>query len=110
MTDVTTLVLGLSVSHFWVVVFLVLHPMESISLNSFVLLGRLAVLLASALAVGCWLGDFLNKAIGVINFAKHFQNFMDDAVVWFLNSRLGLGLSCARDFRGLISMVTWCIG
>ena len=23
----------------------------------------------------------LNKAIGIINFAKHFQNFMDDAII-----------------------------
>ena len=33
--------------------FLVLHPMESISLNSFVLLEHLAMLLASTLAINC---------------------------------------------------------
>ena len=34
-------------------VFLVLHPMESISLNSFVLLEHLALLLTSTLAINC---------------------------------------------------------
>ena len=52
---------------------------------------------------------FLNKAIRIINFAKHFQNFIDDTMIWFLNSKLDLNLSCAKDFRNLISMVTWCI-
>ena len=33
--------------------FLVLHPMESISLNSFVLLEHLAMLLTSTLAINC---------------------------------------------------------
>ena len=53
--------------------------------------------------------NFLNKAIGIINFAKHFQNFIDDTMIWFLNSKLDLNLSCAKDFRNLISMVPWCI-
>ena len=35
------------------VMFLVLHPMESISLNSFVLLEHLAMLLTSTLAISC---------------------------------------------------------
>ena len=46
---------------------------------------------------------------GIINLAKHFQNFIDDTMIWFLNSKLDLNLSCAKDFRNLISMVTWCI-
>ena len=25
--------------------------------------------------------NFLNKAIGIINFAKHFQNFIDDTMI-----------------------------
>ena len=53
------------------VMFLVLHPMESIFLNSFVLLEHLALLLTSTLAINCYLRNFLNKAIGIINFAKH---------------------------------------
>ena len=110
MINVTTLILKLSISHFWMVMFLVLHPVESMSLNSFVLLGRPAVLLASTLAINCWLRNFLNRAIGIINFAKHFQNFIDDAVVWFLGSKLDLSHSCAKDFRSLISVVAWCIG
>ena len=38
---------------FWMVMFLALHPMESISLNSFVLLEHLAMLLTSTLAINC---------------------------------------------------------
>ena len=38
---------------FKMVMFLVLHPMESISLNSFVLLEHLAMLLTSTLAINC---------------------------------------------------------
>ena len=33
--NLTTLILKLSISHFVMVIFLVLHPMESMSLNSF---------------------------------------------------------------------------
>ena len=39
MINVTTLILKLSISHFQIVMFLVLHPMESISLSSFVFAG-----------------------------------------------------------------------
>ena len=35
------------------VMFLALHPMESISLNSYVLLEQLAMLLTSTLAINC---------------------------------------------------------
>ena len=63
------------------VVFLALHPLESISLNSFVLLEHLAMLLTSALAINCQLRNFLNKAIGIINFAKPFLNFIDDTMI-----------------------------
>ena len=48
-------------------------------------------------------------AIGIINFAKHFQNFIDDTMIRFLSTKLDLNLSCTKDFRNLISMVTWCI-
>ena len=40
---------------------------------------------------------------------KSFSNFIDDTMIWFLNSKLDLNLSCTKDFRNLISMVTWCI-
>ena len=53
MINVTTLILKLSISHFQMVMFLVLHPMESISLNSFVLLEHPAMLLTSTLAINC---------------------------------------------------------
>ena len=55
--------------------------MESISLNSFVLLEHLAMLLTSTLAINCELRIFLNKAIGNINFAKPFLNFIDDTMI-----------------------------
>ena len=38
---------------FKMVMFLALHPMESISLNSFVLLEHLAILLTLTLAINC---------------------------------------------------------
>ena len=91
------------------VIFLVMHPVGSVSLRSFVLLGRLALLLASVLAVDCWLRDFLDRAIGVVDFLKHFLNFIDDTMIWSLNSKLDLNLSCAKDVLNLNSLVTWCI-
>ena len=30
-------------------------------------------------------------------------------MIWYLNSKLDLNLSCAKDFKNLNSMVTWCI-
>ena len=89
--------------------FLALHPMESISLSSFVLLEHLAILLTSTLAINCQLRNFLNMAIGIINFAKPFLNFIDDTMILYLNSKLDLNLSCAMVFRNLNSMVTGCI-
>ena len=61
--------------------FLALHPMDSISLNSFVLLEYLAILLTSTLEINCYLRNFLNKAIGFINLAKPFLNFIDDIMI-----------------------------
>ena len=91
------------------VMFLALHPMESISPSSFVLLEHLAILLTSTLAINCQLRNFLNTAIGIINFAKPFLNFIDDTMILYLNSKLDLNLSCAMVFRNLNSMVTGCI-
>ena len=53
MINVTTLILKLSISHFLMVMFLALHPMDAISLNSFVLLEHLAMLLISTLEINC---------------------------------------------------------
>ena len=55
--------------------FLALHPMESISLNSFVLLEHLAMLLTSTLAINCQLRNFLNKAFWYHKFRKTFSKF-----------------------------------
>ena len=77
--------------------------------NSFVSLEHLAMLLTSTLAINCSLRNFLNKAIGIINFTKPFLNSVDDTFICYLNSKLDLNLSSAKDFRNLNSMVTWCI-
>ena len=63
------------------VMFLAIHPMESIPLKAFVLLEHLAMLLTSTLTINCYLRNFLNKAIGIINFAKPFLNFIDDTMI-----------------------------
>ena len=78
MINVTTLILKLSIFHFWMVMFLALHSMESISL---LLLEHLAMMLTSTLAINCELRNFLNKAIGIINFANPFLNFIDDTMI-----------------------------
>ena len=44
-------------------------------------LEHLAMLLTSKLTINCKLRHFLNKAIGIINFAKHLQNFIDDIMI-----------------------------
>ena len=41
----------------------------------------------------------LNKIINVIYFAKPFLHFIDDSMIWYLNSKLDLNPSCAKDFR-----------
>ena len=66
----------------------------------------LAMLLTSTPAIKCKLRDFSNKVISIINFAKPFLNFIYDTMTWYLNSKLD---SCAKSFRNLNSMVTWCI-
>ena len=52
----------------------------SISLNSFVLLEHLAMLLTNT-RNKLLTQNFLNKAIGIINFAKPFLNFIDDTMI-----------------------------
>ena len=59
------------------------------------------MLLTSTIAIIFLLRIFLNKAIGIINFAKPFVNFIDDTMIWYLNSKLDLNLSCVKDFRNL---------
>ena len=38
-------------------------------------------------------------------FSKLYRRYYD----WYLNFKLGLKLSCPKNFRNLNSMVTWCI-
>ena len=75
------MILKSSISNFKMAMFLTLHPIESISLNSFVLIEHLAMLLTSTLTINCYLTNFLNKVIGIINFAKPFLNFIDDTMI-----------------------------
>ena len=91
------------------VMFLALHPKESISLNSFVLLEHLVMLLNLTLAINYQFRNFFNKAMGILNFAKPFHYFIDDTMILYLNSKLDLNLYCANDFQNLSSMVTWCM-
>ena len=51
--NVTILILKLSISYFLMVISFALHPMESISYNSFILQEHLAMLLTSTLAINC---------------------------------------------------------
>ena len=44
---------------------------------------------------------------GIISFAKPILNSIDDAMIRYLNSKLDLNLSCAKDFQNMSSMVTW---
>ena len=46
---------------------------------------------------------------GIISFAKPILNSIDDAMIRYLNSKLDLNLSCAKDFQNMSSMVTWWI-
>ena len=43
------------------------------------------------------------------DFAKPFLNFIDDTMIWYLNPKLDLNLSCTKGFLDLNSLVTWCI-
>ena len=81
--------------------FLALHSMGSMSLGSLVLLGHLTVLLTTALTVSCWLCIFMGGVVSVVDFSGPLLDFIDETVVWYLDSVLGLGLSCAWGFEGL---------
>ena len=41
--------------------------------------------------------------------SKTYPNFIEDTIILYLNSKLNLNLSCAKEFRNLNSVVTWCI-
>ena len=96
--------------------FLPLHPTESISLSSFLLLEHLAMLLTSTLVINCYLRNFLNKGIGIINFAKHFLKFYRryyDLISKFqvgLKSLLRQGLSEPEFFCDLVYKLKKIVG
>ena len=113
------------------VMFLAQHPMKSMSLNLFVSLENLATFLTSTLAIIClvflslshircgtWFYwflifvaflTFLNQGYRCPKLRKNFLNCIDNTMIWYLISKLGLNLSCAKDFRNLSCMVIWCI-
>ena len=56
-----------------------------------------------------YLRYYPDMCLVAMNFATHFQNFIEDTMIWLLNSKLDLNIFCAKDFWNLISMVTWCL-
>ena len=50
----------------------------------------------------------LKQAYWYHKLRKNFSKFLDVTMIGYLNSKLDLNLSCAKDFRNLNSMVTWC--
>ena len=92
------------------VMFLVLHPMESISLNSFVLLEHLAMLLTSTLAINCLTQELVLKQGNRYHklrktFSKFYRRYYD------LVSKFQVGLKSLLRQRlsEPESMVAWCI-
>ena len=49
------------------------------------------------LTTNCLPRNFLSKAIGIMSFAKPFLNFIDYTMIWYLNSKLDLNLSCTME-------------
>ena len=97
MINVTTLILKLSISHFEMVMFLALHPMESISLNSFVLQEHLAMLLTSTLELKLLPQKLLKQGYRYHKLDKTFFKFYRRYYDPISNSKLDLNLSCAKD-------------
>ena len=80
--------------------FLVLHPVGSVS--SYVAdFGTHKKLLTQGLLKQDYRCCRLPKA-----FSKFYRRCCDLISVF----QVGLDLSCARDFRGLFSVVAWCVG
>ena len=50
-----------------------------------------------------------NRMSRRLKHCKDASNFIDKTMIWYLNSKLDLNLSWAKDFLILNSMVTWCI-
>ena len=69
------LILILLIFHFLMVMSLGVPLMVYIFLNLFALPEHLHMLMTSIIITGSYLPNFLSKAIGIINFAKHFPNF-----------------------------------
>ena len=62
------------------VMFLSLHPMDFTSLNSFVFSRASSYVSNFNTRNKLLTQNFLNKAIGIINIAKPFLNFIDDTM------------------------------
>ena len=67
------LILILLISHSLMAMFLNVSLMVYIYLNLFALPGHLRMLLTSSIVTNSYLPNFLSKAIGIINSAKHFK-------------------------------------
>ena len=77
--------------------FLPPYPMKSISLNSFVLLEHLAV--DDFNICNKLLTQKLLERLSVSLTSQNFLNFIDDIMIWYVNSKLDLYLSCAKVFQ-----------
>ena len=80
--------------------------MESISLNSFVLLEHADFNTRNKLLTQ----KLLKQGYQYHKLHKTFLNFIDDTLIRYLNSKLDLNLSCTNAFQNRNSMVTWSIG
>ena len=85
------------------VMFLALHPMEFIFLNSSDLLEHQAMLLTSTIAINCLLKlNLFKQGYRYHKLCKSFfLNCIADTMILYLNSMLDLNLSWARVFRNL---------
>ena len=89
--------------------FLALHPMQSISLNSFGFARASSYITDFNTRNRLLTQKLLKQGYPYHTLHKTISKFYPDTMIRYLNSKLDLNLSCTKDFRSLDSMVTWCI-
>ena len=110
MINVTTLIFKLSISHFLMEMFLAIYPMESIYLNSFVLLEHLAFFADFNTCNKLLTQKLLKQGYRYHKIRKTFSKFYRGYYDLISKFQIGLiNLSCAKDFLNLNSMVTWFV-
>ena len=106
MINVAILILKLSISHFLMVMLLALHPMESISLNSFVLPEHIAMLLTTTHTINCQLRikqgyRYLKLCKTISKFYRRYYDLISKFQVG-LKSLLRQGLSEPEFYGDLV--------